>query len=68
MELEEQGQEVEMAVAEAAATEAAKSPGFFIVGDGNSSSSNVNKFRLENSFSQENGRESARKFVEVGGG
>jgi hypothetical protein len=38
MELEEEEQ-VEMAVAEAAATEAAKNPGFFIVGDGNSSSS-----------------------------
>jgi hypothetical protein len=36
MEFAEEEQEVEMAVAEAAATEAAKNPGFFIVGDGNS--------------------------------
>lgn len=42
MELEEEEQ-VEMAVAEAAATEAAKNPGFFIVGDGNSSSSKCNR-------------------------
>lgn len=34
MELEEEEDEEDKAVAEAAATEAAKSPGFFIVGDG----------------------------------